>query len=134
MNVKVLLGILLVVFGLGFGVIEWVRSGLAGPYPMIGLAASAIGVYLIVDGIRKKRTQQITGGDIIPLAGIMAGMIAGTLLIDELRKRQSKLSNQEILELERMLEEARIQGKVTTQKYIELKTELENIKRKRGIK
>lgn len=64
----------------------------------------------------------------------MAGILAGSILVSELKRRQSKFSPQEILELERMLEEARLTGKITPQKYAELKAELENIKRARGMK
>lgn len=134
MSIKVLAGILLFIAGLGLGVIDWVRGGFSGTYPLLGLAVSAVGVYLIADGLRRRASPRVSGKEVMTAAGLMAGIIAGTLLVSELKRRQSKLSPQEILELEKMLEEARITGKVSPQKYAQLKAELEDIKRRRGIK
>ncbi|MEM0460171.1 MAG: hypothetical protein QXZ31_09925 [Thermofilaceae archaeon] len=133
MSLKVLVGILLLVAGLGMGVLEWFTAGLAGPYPLAGLAATAIGAYLIVDGLRGRRSG-VKGEDLLAAAGVTAGVIAGTLLIEELRKRQAKMSDMEILELEKALEEARLTGRIPLQKYLEYKAELERIKQKRGLK
>lgn len=134
MSFKVLIGILLLIFGLGTGVVEWVTKGFTGPYPFVGLALSAVGLYLMASGLRRKRASIVGGKEVITAAGVIAGVAAGTLLVETLRKRQSKLSDREILELEKMLEEARLTGKITPQKYVELKAELENIKRRRGLK
>ncbi|MEZ0345549.1 MAG: hypothetical protein ABWK01_03280 [Infirmifilum sp.] len=136
MNLKVVAGIILVVGGLGLGVIEWLRSGFTTPYPMGGLAATAIGIYLIADGLRRKPSKQlpITGQEALTAAGLIAGVIGGTLLVEHLRGRQSKISNQELLELERQLEEARLLGRIPPDKYAVFKAEIESIKKKRGLK
>ena len=135
MKLKILLGILLTVVGLGMGVVEWLTAGFAGPYPFLGLAAAAVGVYLIIDGLRGgRRGRGVKGEDILSAAGIMAGVVAGVLLIEEFRKRQARMSDEEILKLEGMLEEARLTGRIPPQKYLEYKAEIERIKRKRGLK
>ena len=55
MNLKALVGILFVVAGLSMSVLERLTAGLAGSYPLVGLAAKAIGAALIVSGFRERR-------------------------------------------------------------------------------
>jgi hypothetical protein len=131
MNVKVVVGILLLIFGLGGGVIEWLRSGLATPYPMLGLAATAIGLYLIADGLRK-RQPKIVSKEEVAIGALLAAVVGGTILASELKKKVEGggVPREEIDRALAQLELLRAQGKVTPEKYTELKTILESARRK----
>jgi hypothetical protein len=131
MNVKVVVGILLLIFGLGGGVIEWLRSGLATPYPMLGLAATAIGLYLIADGLRKRQPSPLRREE-VAIGALLAAVIGGTLLASDLKKRVEgrSVSKEEIDKALMQLELLRAQGKVPPEKYAELKAILENARRR----
>jgi len=134
MNLKVIVGILTVLAGLGAGVIEWVRGGFTGNYPLLGLALIVIGAYLIIDGIRRKPKPKITvSKEVLGIAGLLAAVIAGTMAIEQFKSKQKSLSNEEILSLERQLEDLRAQGKVPPDKYAELKIAIEDLKRQRKL-
>jgi len=129
MKIKVLFGILLSIFGLGAGVLEWVRSGLATPFPMLGLAATAIGLYLIADGLRKRRPKTVRKEDIM-IGTLLTAVIGGAILATELKKRLEggNVSREEIDKALMQLELLRAQGRVPPGKYAELKEILENAK------
>jgi len=131
MNAKVVLGILLLIFGLGGGVIEWLKSGLATPYPMLGLAATALGLYLIADGLRKRRPKTVSREE-VAISALLAAVVGGTLLASELKKRMEGggISREEINQALAQLELLRVQGKVTPEKYAELKAILESARRR----
>jgi len=131
MNAKVVLGILLLIFGLGGGVIEWLKSGLATPYPMLGLAATALGLYLIADGLRKRRPKTVSREE-VAISALLAAVVGGTLLASELKKRMEGggISREEINQALAQLELLRAQGKVTPEKYAELKAILESARRR----
>jgi len=97
MNVKVIVGILLLIFGLGGGVVEWFRSGLATPYPMLGLAATAVGLYLIADGLKKRQSKTVSREG-VAIGTLLAAVVGGTLLASELKKKVegSSVSKEEI--------------------------------------
>jgi len=130
-NVKVVVGILLLIFGLGSGVIEWLRSGLATPYPMIGLAATAIGLYLIASGLRRRPPRTVSREG-VAIGALLAAVIGGTLLASELKKRVEggSVSKEEIDKALMQLELLRAQGKVSPEKYAELKAILESARRR----
>jgi hypothetical protein len=130
-NVKVVVGILLLIFGLGSGVIEWLRSGLATPYPMIGLAATAIGLYLIASGLRRRPPRTVSREE-VAIGALLAAVIGGTLLASELKKRVEggSVSKEEIDKALMQLELLRAQGKVSPEKYAELKAILESARRR----
>jgi hypothetical protein len=131
MNAKVVLGILLLIFGLGGGVIEWLKSGLATPYPMLGLAATALGLYLIANGLRKRRPKTVSREE-VAIGALLAAVVGGTLLASELKKRMEGggISREEINQALAQLELLRAQGKVTPEKYAELKAILESARRR----
>ena len=131
MNVKVVVGILLLIFGLGSGVIEWLRSGLATPYPMIGLAATAIGLYLIASGLRRRQPRTVSREE-VAIGALLTAVIGGTLLASELKKRVEggSVSKEEIDKALMQLELLRAQGKVPPEKYAELKAILESARRR----
>jgi len=131
MKIKVLFGILLSIFGLGAGVLEWVRSGLATPFPMLGLAATAIGLYLIADGLRKRQPKTVRKEDIM-IGTLLTAVIGGTILATELKKRLEggNVSREEIDKALMQLELLRAQGRVPPGKYAELKEILENARRR----
>ena len=131
MKIKVLFGILLSIFGLGAGVLEWVRSGLATPFPMLGLAATAIGLYLIADGLRKRQPKTARKEDVM-IGTLLTAVIGGAILATELKKRLEggNVSREEIDRALMQLELLRAQGKVPPGKYAELKEILENARRR----
>ena len=131
MNLKVIVGIILFIFGLGTGVIEWLRSGLATPYPMIGLAATAIGLYLIIDGLRKRQPRVVSKEE-VAIGALLAAVVGGTLLASELKKRVESrgVPKEEVEKALAQLELLRAQGKVTPEKYAELKAILESARRR----
>jgi len=131
MKIKVLFGILLSIFGLGAGVLEWVRSGLATPFPMLGLAATAIGLYLIADGLRKRQPKTVRKEDVM-IGTLLTAVIGGAILATELKKRLEggNVSREEIDRALMQLELLRAQGRVPPGKYAELKEILENARRR----
>lgn len=135
MNIKVIAGIILVVLGIGSGVLEWFKSGFAAPYPAVGLIMTAIGIYLIINGLRKRKTGLLSlpKGSLpkedVTLAALLLGIIGGTIAISKLKERASSVSREEIDEALKQLELLRVQGKITPDKYQELKTVLESARK-----
>jgi hypothetical protein len=131
MNLKVIVGMILFFFGLGAGVIEWLRSGLATPYPMIGLAATTIGLYLIIDGLRKRQPRVVSKEE-VAIGALLAAVVGGTLLASELKKKvdSAGVPKEEVEKALAQLELLRAQGKVTPEKYAELKAILESARRR----
>jgi len=131
MRAKVVLGILFLIFGLGAGVLEWVISGLAAPFPTLGLAATAVGLYLIADGLRRRQRETVRTED-VAIGALLAAAIGGTILASELKKRMERgnVSREEIDKALMQLELLRAQGRVPPEKYAELKAILENARRR----
>lgn len=131
MNIKVILGILLIVIGLGSGVYEWLLTGLLGPFPVLGLAMTLVGAYLLIDGLRRRRPKTVSREE-LTLGALLFAVLAGTVAIAELKKRaeSGKVSEREIEEGLIQLEILRSQGKIPPERYRELKAILESARKR----
>jgi hypothetical protein len=98
---------------------------------MLGLAATAIGLYLIADGLRKRQPSPLRREE-VAIGALLAAVIGGTLLASDLKKRVEggSVSKEEIDKALMQLELLRAQGKVPPEKYAELKAILENARRR----
>ena len=130
MGFKSLIGALFILSGLGAGLYEWFSTGLSSSIPFLGIALCLIGAYLIyLDLRRKKRTVDKTLVDVMALIG---GAVAGIIVMDKLKSKleSSKFSSPQIAELEAQLEGLRAQGKISDEKYAEIKLMIEELKRR----
>jgi hypothetical protein len=98
---------------------------------MLGLAATAIGLYLIADGLRRRRPKAVSKEE-VAIGALLAAVVGGTILASELKKKVEGggVPREEIDRALAQLELLRAQGKVTPEKYAELKTILESARRK----
>jgi hypothetical protein len=121
MGLTGILGIILAVLGLGSGVWSWFLTGLAGPFPAIGLIMFLIGLYLIISDLRKPKT---TPTDIVTAgAGLLVSYAAGKIVYDQIQKffeekeKEKRLTYEQILALERKVDELYLQGKMPPERY-----------------
>ncbi|MEM1632411.1 MAG: hypothetical protein QXX83_09810 [Thermofilum sp.] len=130
MNIKVLIGLILIIVGLGSGVYEWILAGFLAPIPVIGLSISLVGLYLLIDGLRRRRPRTISKEE-LTIGALLSAVIAGTIAISELKKRvESKtVTQREIEEGLQQLELLRLQGKISPEKYREYKAILESARK-----
>jgi|GEM_PF-1595362 len=142
MNVKVIVGIVLFIAGLGLGVWNWVIAGFTGEFPTIGLISTFIGLYFLISGLielRRKKTT-ILGvtlpaglGDVSDLALPLMGLALGKMAYEKVKEfyssRRSKLTPEQIAALEAKLNELYAQGKIEPDKYYEAMKILNSLKR-----
>ena len=128
MSIKAIIGIILVILGIGSGVLEWLRTGFATPYPALGLIMTAVGTYLVIDGLRRRAKPSLPRGD-VTMAALLLGVIGGTVALAKLKERASSVSREEIEEALKQLELLRLQGRITPERYRELKAILESARR-----
>jgi uncharacterized membrane protein YsdA (DUF1294 family) len=129
---KSLIGALFILSGLGAGLYEWFLTGLSSPVPFVGIALCVIGVYLIYSDLRKKR--RTIDKTLVDVTALIGGAVAGIIAMEKLKSKleSSKFSNPQIAELEAQLEGLRAQGKVSDEKYAEIKLMIEELKRRSG--
>jgi len=136
MRFKFLLGGILFIIGLSAGVYQWISAGLTGALPVLGLILIFVGLYLMVSDLATKKKPKKTiavDKELLTTAGLLAAVVGGLVTIEMFKKRQSSMSNEEILQLERDLEQLRSQGRITETKYRELKAIIQEVKRRRGL-
>ena len=134
MSLKVIVGIILAVLGLGSGVWSWFLAGLSGPLPAVGLIMFLIGLYLIISGLRKPKT---TTTDIVTAGlGLLVGYAAGKVVYDQIQKffeskeKERQLTYEQILALERKVDELYLQGKMPPERYNRSKQLIAQLKQK----
>jgi len=142
-NIKVIIGIILFIAGLGLGVWSWITSGFTTEFPTLGLISTLIGLYFLITAIiesRRKRTI-LPGISIpadmgsipeiaIPLVGLALGKIAYDKVREYYSSRQSSLTPEQIAALEAKLDELYREGRIEPTKYYEAKKILESLKRR----
>ncbi|MBO3832634.1 MAG: hypothetical protein FGF51_04520 [Candidatus Brockarchaeota archaeon] len=131
MGFKSLLGALFLLFGLGSGVYQWLTSGLSSPFPFIGVALCLIGAYLIYSDLRK-RPRKTVDKTAVEIAALITGVVGGIIAMEKLKSKMesTKLKNAQIEELEAQLEGLRAQGRISNEKYLEIKSMIEELKRR----
>ncbi|MGB9709713.1 hypothetical protein [Infirmifilum uzonense] len=137
MNLKIVIGIILAVLGLGSGVWGWITSGLLGAFPAAGLIMFLIGIYLIISGIRspKKSASAIPELVAAPL-GLAVGHALGNIIYENFKKyldeksSKQQLTLSQIQEIERKLDELYLQGKMPPDRYQRAKILLQELKRR----
>ncbi|MGC8987960.1 hypothetical protein [Infirmifilum sp.] len=137
MNLKIVIGIILAVLGLGSGVWGWITSGLLGAFPAAGLIMFLIGIYLIISGIRspKKSASAIPELVATPL-GLAVGYALGNIMYENFKKyldeksSKQQLTLSQIQEIERKLDELYLQGKMPPDRYQRAKILVQELKRR----
>jgi len=134
MSIKTIIGIILAVLGLGSGVWGWLLAGLSGPFPVVGLILFLVGLYLIVSGLRKPKT---TPTDIVTAGlGLLVGYAAGKIVYDQIQKyfeeqeRKKRLTYEQVLALERKVDELYLQGRMPPDRYQRSKQLIAELKRR----
>lgn len=123
MNLKIIAGIVLFFLGLGAGVWEWIRSGLATPLPLVGLILSALGLYLIISGARTKKKGISTIEAVSTPVAAVVGFALGTIAYKELTKYfeqrsvQQQLTLSQVEEIDKKIDELYIQGRLDSERY-----------------
>jgi len=135
MKIRLLLGAILVLFGLYVGVYEWILAGLTGTPLILSILLLSIGALLIASSLfsKKKRKKPTVSKETLTIASLLAATVGGIIAAEMLKQKEKSLSNEEILKLETELETLRAQGKVSEEKYQELKSLIVEIKKKRGL-
>ncbi|MEM2790793.1 MAG: hypothetical protein QW075_02990 [Thermofilaceae archaeon] len=123
-------GLILIVVGLGSGVYEWIMAGFLAPFPVLGLSMTLVGLYLLIDGLRRRRPRTISREE-LTIGALLSAVVAGTIAMSELKRRaeSGSVTQREIEEGLQQLELLRIQGKISPEKYREYKAILESAKR-----
>jgi hypothetical protein len=136
MSIKVVLGIILTILGLGSGVWSWFLMGLSGPFPVLGLVLFFIGLYLIASGLRKPK---VSTGDVVKAGlGLLVGYAAGKIIYDKIQEyfteqqRSGKLTLDQIIEIERKIDELYLEGKLPADKYQRSKLLIAQLKQRHG--
>ncbi|MCR8473763.1 MAG: hypothetical protein QXR44_04150 [Thermoproteota archaeon] len=130
MGLKSLIGALFLIFGLGTGVYEWLISGFSTPIPFIGIALCLVGIYLIYSDLRRKK--KTVDKTVVDIAALLSGVVAGIIAVEKLKSKMenTKLKNNQITELEAQLEGLKAQGRISNDKYLEIKSMIEELKRR----
>ena len=137
-SIKAILGIVLMIAGLGLGVWDWLRSGLAGVFPYIGLIITAVGAYLFFSSMFSKPKESAITKAAVTAGGVAVGAAIGTLAFQKLmeyveERRRSEISPQEIAEIDRRLDELYRTGELDPERYKEAKALIYELKVKRGL-
>ena len=124
--------------GLGLGVWDWLRSGLAGVFPYIGLIITAVGAYLFFSSIFSKPKESAITKAAVTAGGVAVGAAIGTLAFQKLmeyveERRRSEISPQEIAEIDRRLDELYRTGELDPERYKKAKALIHELKVKRGL-
>jgi len=121
MGIKAIIGIILAVLGLGSGVWSWLLAGLSAPFPVVGLIMFLVGLYLIVSDLRKPKTAPT---DIVTAGlGLLVSYAAGKIVYDQIQKfferqeMEKRLTYEQILTLERKIDELYLQGRMPPERY-----------------
>ena len=132
MGFKTLIGALFLLFGLGSGVYGWLTSGLSSSVPFFGIALCIIGAYFIYSDLRK-RPPKTVDKTLVDIVALMSGVVGGIIAMEALKSKMksTKLKDAQIEELEAQLEGLRSQGRVSNEKYLEIKSMIEELKRRR---
>lgn len=140
MNWKAIIGIILLIVGLGAGVLDWVRVGLAGNIPVLGLVSCVIGGYLVITGLfKKKKKEPKILGELGKIGAVTAGFIIGTIAYEKfseyLKDRTAKqsVSDEELINLEKKLDLLYLNQEIEPEKYAKAKTLIIELKKKRNL-
>jgi hypothetical protein len=130
LGLKSLIGALLFIFGLGAGVYNWLLTGFSSPFPFLGIALCLIGIYLIYSDLRKKK--KTLDKTVVDIAALLAGVVGGIIAVEKLKSKleSTKLKVTQINELEAQLEGLHTQGRISNEKYLEIKSMIEELKRR----
>jgi membrane-bound ClpP family serine protease len=129
MGLRSLIGAVLLIFGIG-GIYSWVVAGLSSAIPSLGIALCLIGSYLIYTDLRRKRRIVTVDKTTLTIASLLGAVVGGTIALEELKSRLSTTSSrdEQIRLLEEQLESLRYQGRISDDKYQEIKAMIENVK------
>jgi uncharacterized membrane protein (Fun14 family) len=129
MGIRSLVGAVLLVFGIG-GIYEWVATGLSSAIPSLGVVLCLIGLYLIYTDLRRKKSMITVDKTTLTIASLLAAAIGGTIAMEEFKSRLGATSSrdEQIKLLEEQLESLRYQGRISDDKYREIRAMIENVK------
>jgi uncharacterized membrane protein (Fun14 family) len=129
MGIRSLVGAVLLVFGIG-GIYEWVATGLSPAIPSLGVVLCLIGLYLIYTDLRRKKSMITVDKTTLTIASLLAAAIGGTIAMEEFKSRLGATSSrdEQIKLLEEQLESLRYQGRISDDKYREIRAMIENVK------
>jgi membrane-bound ClpP family serine protease len=129
MGLRSLIGAVLLIFGIG-GIYSWVAAGLSSAIPSLGIVLCLIGSYLIYTDLRRKRKIVTVDKTTLTIASLLGAVVGGTIALEELKSRLSTTSSrdEQIRLLEEQLESLRYQGRISDDKYQEIKAMIENVK------
>jgi len=142
MSIKAIIGIVLIITGLGLGVWDWLRSGFSGVFPYVGLVMTAVGAYLFFSSVfsRSKSpsaTENITKAA-VTAGGVAVGAAIGTLAFKKLmeymeERKKGEISSQEIIEIDKRLDELYKTGELDPERYKKAKELIYQLKVKKGL-
>jgi len=134
MSIKVIVGIILAVLGLGSGVWSWLLAGLSGPLPVVGLIMFLVGLYLVISDLRKPKTTPV---DVVTAGlGLLVAYAAGKVVYDQIQKyfesqeREKRLTYEQVVTLERKIDELYLQGRMPPDRYQRSKQLIAELKRR----
>jgi uncharacterized membrane protein (Fun14 family) len=129
MGIRSLVGAVLLVFGIG-GIYEWVATGFSPAIPSLGVVLCLIGLYLIYTDLRRKKSMITVDKTTLTIASLLAAAIGGTIAMEEFKSRLGATSSrdEQIKLLEEQLESLRYQGRISDDKYREIRAMIENVK------
>ncbi|MEM2979878.1 MAG: hypothetical protein QW385_00690 [Thermoproteota archaeon] len=142
MKWKVIIGIILLAGGLGAGVWEWITGSFAGSFPVVGFVLFAVGLYLVLAGVFERKKEKPIGPieKIAGTAGVLTvSYLVGQLAYDKLseffrsKSADQKLSNEELIALEKHVDAMRIEGQLDPERYVRAKELILELKRRRGL-
>jgi membrane-bound ClpP family serine protease len=137
LKLRAVVGVLLVILGFWAGVWEWIVGGLVGGFPLVGVMSCVLGLYLVLSGILHKGKDQPLGlvGSIgILVTSYLLGKATYDKLSEYLRSRAEKdaLSNEELIKLEKQLDDMNGSGQLDSEKYVKVKELIAELKKKTG--
>jgi len=142
MRWKIPIGIIFIAGGLSAGFWEWIRGGLIGAFPAVGFALFGIGMYLVLSEVfkREKGVPLGTVGKIAGTAGVLTlSYLLGKLAYDKLseyfhsKSLEQKLSNEELIALEKYIDSMNIKGQLDNERYRRAKELIFELKKRRGL-
>lgn len=137
MSIKLLIAIILVIIAFGSGLYQWILSGMTSGFPILSFVLLAVSGFFIIAWFKDRKKPRhkaklplisSLNEEKVVIGGLVGAAIAGTLLASYLEGKKRKYTRSELERIEQELDELLHQGKISYEKYYELKQKIIELK------